>query len=347
MKKIVIHKAGGYEQLKIEEHPTPYPKAHEVLVRILAVGVNYADVVIRWGLYSSAKEFVGWPITPGFEFSGVVEAIGREVQDVAIGQKVMGVSLFGAYATHICVSPHQIFPMPTGFSEMEAAGFPAVFLTAYHVLFQNIVIRKNMKILVHAASGGVGSALLQLGKIAQCQSVGVVGASHKIQNAYEMGADDVIDKSKQNLWIEVEKKYPEGFDIVCDANGVSTLMESYKHLAPTGKLICYGFHSMLPKQRGQNKGKINFVKLLWNYIRTPRFNPLRMTNDNKSLVTFNLSYLFNRHDLMKEAMDDLLCWCDENKIKPLPVKSFPLEDVSSAHRSLESGQTIGKLILVP
>ena len=113
MRKVVIHKAGSYNRLIIEEHPTPEPGAGEVRIKVQAIGVNYADCVVRMGLYSSAKEYVGWPITPGFEFSGTVQAIGTNVDTHAVGDRVFGVTRFGGYATHIAVPKHQTLLLTT------------------------------------------------------------------------------------------------------------------------------------------------------------------------------------------------------------------------------------------
>ncbi len=342
MKKIVIHSPGGYDKLKIETFPDPVPSAGEVLIEVAAAGVNFADCAVRWGLYESAKKFVGWPITPGFEFAGMVKSIGEGVTQVKEGDRVFGVTLFNAYSTHVVVKQDYVFMLPMTFSMEQGAGFPAVFLTAYHALYQHLRLRKGMKILIHSAAGGVGSSLLQLGKIAGCETVGVVGSSHKIKTAKEFGANHIIDKSKQNLWKEAERIAPEGYDVVLDANGVSTLKESYAHVMASGKLVCYGFHSMLTQNA---KGRVNWIKLAIDYLRTPRFNPLKMTNENKSLITFNLSFLFNRVDVLTEAMTDLLRWIEEGKIIAPTVTCFPLEEVSKAHQAIESGQSVGKLIL--
>jgi len=342
MRQIVIRRPGGYEELQVEECPTPKPKTGEVLVETKAIGVNYADCVVRWGLYESAKTYVGWPITPGFEFSGIVRERGAEVEGFDVGTEVFGVTRFGAYSTHVSVPARQVFARPSQLTHQEAAGFPAVFLTAYHGLFQHVRLRPHLKILVHSAAGGVGLALLQLARIAQCETVGVVGSTRKIETARAYGADFVIDKSREDLWKQAESYAPEGYDLVFDANGVTTLKQSYEHLRPTGKLVAYGFHSMLPRQGG----RVSYIRLAWDYLRSPRFNPIEMTNKNRSLITFNVSFLFDRPDLLSEGMDDLLKWLSEGKIKPLPVQTFPLDQVASAHRAIESGQTVGKLVLV-
>ena len=343
MKKIVIERPGGYHRLQIKQFPNPAPRCYEVLIEVVAAGVNFADVFIRLGLYKSAKEFVGWPITPGFEFSGKVLKCGPEVSDLTEGTSVFGVTRFGAYSSHLCVPRNQVFiiPQDSKFNPDQWAAFPTVFLTAYHGLFHNLVLRPEMKILVHSAAGGVGGALLQLGKIANCQMIGVVGASHKVNTAFEYGADHVIDKKKEDLWFKAEEICPDGFDVVFDGNGPATLKQSYKHLAPSGKLVTYGFHSMLSRRGGFR----NYLKLAYEYFRVPRWNPLNMTNENKSLIAFNLSYLFHRGDLLKESMQDLLNWVEEGKIKAPALQSFSFEMVADAHRALESGTTVGKLIL--
>jgi NADPH:quinone reductase-like Zn-dependent oxidoreductase len=343
MKKIIIEKPGGYHRLKLKECAVPEPGEHEVLVDVSAAGVNFADVFVRLGLYKSGKEFVGWPITPGFEFSGKIAKCGPGVSEFAEGTPVFGVSRFGAYASHLCAPAQQVYAIPkdSKFTPDQWAGFPAVFLTAYHGLFHNLVLRPEMNILVHSAAGGVGGALLQLGKIAGCRMIGVVGSSHKIDTAVSFGADHVIDKSKEDLWSKAEEFCPEGFDVVFDGNGPATLKQSYRHLAPGGKLVSYGFHSMLSTRRGI----MNYVKLAYEYFRVPRFSPLNMTNDNKSLVAFNLSYLFHQVELFNEALKSLREWVEEGRIIAPPLQTYPFENVAEAHRALESGQTVGKLIL--
>lgn len=343
MRKVVIHRPGSYERLVLESQPDPAPAEGEVCVATEAIGVNYADCTVRMGLYASAKEYVGWPITPGFEFTGTVVAKGKGVEDLAVGTRVLGVTRFGAYASHVCVPRYQLFALPAGWDTFQAAGFPVIFLTAWFALFELAHPRPGQTLLVHSAAGGVGGALLQLGRVAGCRLVGVVGQSHKVEAAKALGADVVIDKSKQDLWAAAREAAPGGYDVVLDANGVATLRESYRHLGSPGKLVVYGFHSMLPRQGG----KPQWLRLAADWLRTPRYNPLDLTNDNKSVLAFNLSYLFERRDMLEEAMGKLLGWAGEGRLTPPAVTRFPLERVAEAHRAIESGTTVGKLVLVP
>lgn len=341
MKKIVIHKPGRYDRLVIEEHPDLRPGPGEVLIDVVAIGVNYADCVTRMGLYASAKHYIGYPITPGFEVSGAVSATGPEVTDLAPGTAVMAVTRFNGYATQVVVRREQVFPIPGQLTFEEAAGFPAVSLTAWYALFELAHPRAGDTLLVHSAAGGVGGMLVKLGKLAGCRVIGVVGAGHKVSTVQALGADAVIDKSTHDLWLAAEQQAPQGYDVILDANGVATLKKSYRHLAPAGKLVIYGFHSMLPKEGGL-PGKLGLVR---DYLRTPRFSPFDLTTRNRSVMGFNLSFLFDKTATMSRGLQQLIQWVNEGSLRPPAVTTYPMESVGDAHRDLESGQTVGKLVL--
>lgn len=341
VRKVVIHRAGGYERLAVEEHPTPEPGVGEVRVAVAAAGVNFADCVVRMGLYAAAREYAGWPITPGFELAGHVSALGHGVRGLREGDPVVGVTRFGAYATEVVMTQEQLFPLPGGAPLVEAAGFPVVFLTAWHAVRELAPLRPGMSVLVHSAAGGVGGALLQLGRLAGARMVGIVGSSHKIEAARSLGADAVIDKGRERLWPRAEEEAPRGYDVVLDANGAETLAEGFRHLAPSGRLIVYGFHGMLVRGRGRP----SWPRLLLQYLRTPRFNPLTMTTTNRGVLGFNLAFLFDRREALREAMEELLSLLAAGRIRLPPTRSFPLDRVADAHRALEAGNTIGKLVL--
>jgi len=170
----------------------------------------------------------------------------------------------------------------------------------------------------------------------------VVGAAHKIDHARATGATEVIDKSSGPLWPAAQRFASEGFDAVFDANGVETLRQSYAQLAPTGRLVVYGFHSMLPRS-----GRLNWLTLARDWLRTPRFNPLSMTRDNKSVLAANLSFLQSHAPSLRQGMLWLLERFERGELQPLPVETWPLRDAAKAQQRIESGQTIGKLALIP
>lgn len=341
MRRILIPRPGGYDRLVIDEAPDPRPGPGEVLVESEAIGVNYADCVARMGLYASARELAGYPLCPGFELAGRVGAVGEGVAGWCEGDPVMAVTIFGAYASHVVVPATNIFAIPSGLTTEEAAAFPAAHLTAWFGLMELAHPRPGETVLVHSAAGGVGSALVQLARNAGCRVIAVVGASHKRDVPQSLGATAVIDKSKEDLWRRVEELAPEGCAIVLDANGASTLKASYAHLAPTGRLVVYGFHSMLPK-RG---GRPNWLRLARTWLATPRFDPLAMTRENKSVLAFNLSFLGDRADLLMSGLTWLVGEVEAGRLGPPRVTEFRFDDVADAHRALESGETTGKLVL--
>jgi synaptic vesicle membrane protein VAT-1 len=342
VKAISIAKPGGFERLRLVESPDPTPEPGQVLVRVRAVGVNFADVVVRLGLYESAKKD-GWPITPGFEVSGEVAALGEGVSDLEVGARVFGVTRFGGYTSHICVPRAQLFRVPQALSHAQAATFPTVFLTAYYALRETFKLRPSARVLVHAAAGGVGLAALQLARADGLLPIAVVGASHKCEVARQYGAHAVIDRSKQELWAEVERLAPQGLDAILESNGPETMRQSYAHLRPTGRLIVYGFSSMLSRGRANP----NWLKVVWEFLKTPRFSPLEMIDSNKGVVAFNLSYLFEEQTLLAEAMSRMLEEVASGALRPLPVTEFPLAEASAAHEALQTGSTVGKLALIP
>ncbi len=341
MRKIVIRKPGGYAALELIEQADPTPASGEVLIAVEACGVNYADGIIRMGLYASARELHGYPITPGFEVAGTVTTVGEAVTEFKAGDAVVAITLFGGYCDRIALPVANVFRRSAGVSAIEAAGLPTVFLTAWFMIHRQLHPQIGERWLVHSAAGGVGSALTQLGALAGCEVTAVIGTRHKRQHCLAMGAKAVIDKSSQPLWAAAEALAPDGFAAIFDANGVSTLKQSYNHLAPTGRLLIYGFHSMLPKN-----GRLNWLRLAWDWLRTPRFNPLNMTQNNRSVLAANLSFLQSHSEALREGMQWLLQRFEDGRLQPLPIETFPLSQAAAAQARLESGQTLGKLVLL-
>jgi NADPH:quinone reductase-like Zn-dependent oxidoreductase len=343
LRKIIeISKPGGYEQLKVVEKPDLVPTENQVLVQAQYCGVNYADCCVRWGVYESAKKYVGWPITPGFEVSGVVAKLGRGVTGFKEGDEVIAFTRFDGYASQVCVDQSQIMKKPASMSMPEAAGFPAVFMTAYYAFHQLFIVRPGSRILVHSAAGGVGTAMIQVAKQAGCEVIGIVGSSHKVPYLQAYGINEVIDKSTNTDFHNyLKNKYPGGFDVVYDANGYTTFESSYQLLKPTGRLVIYGSHSLLPK----SGGRINYIKAGWGLLKTKKIAPLTLITDNKSVIGFNVSFLFEEKEMMRENIAGLSRLLAQGAIKAAPAKVFDFEKAGEAHQAIESGQSVGKLVL--
>lgn len=328
-RRIVVEKGGGLEALRLVEDEAPKPREGETLVDVTACGVNYADVIVRMGRYEAAKG--EYPITPGFEFAGTT----------ADGRRVFGVTRFGGYASKIAAPSERLWPIPRGWSDAQAAGFPAVFLTAYHGLFNVGHAAAGEVALIHSAAGGVGMALTQLAKAAGLATVGVVGRSDKVAVAKKNGCDFVIDKSTEPLWTKVDEYARDGLDLVFDANGITTPRPGFERLKAGGRILLYGFAEIMPKAVHDP----SIARLAWNWLRVPRFSGLEMTTTNRSVGGFNLAFLFHKLSIASAGMERMLGWAAEGKIQPLPVAEYALERAADAHAALESGRTTGKLVL--
>jgi synaptic vesicle membrane protein VAT-1 len=299
--------------------------------------------LVRWGVYESAKKYVGWPITPGFEFAGRVVKKGRDVTRFKEGDAVFGITRFNAYATHVAVPEHQLFLKPDQLSFEEAAGFPAVHLTAYHCLFQVGRLYPKSRILVHSAAGGVGTALCQLARRAGFHTIGVVGSAHKIDVAKNFGANEVVVRDEAGkFWEELRAKNPEGYDAVYDAQGPESYRKSFDLLGSSGKLFVYGAHGLMPKKGG----RINWLSLIWKSLKGTNFKPFELITLNRSVCGFNVSFLFDKGEMIHEGVDNLVAALKEGTLQPPPVKTFSFDEVVSAHQLIESGLSVGKIVLV-
>jgi NADPH:quinone reductase-like Zn-dependent oxidoreductase len=340
MKRVVVFAPGGHDALRLVEEPDPRPGPGQALVAVRAAGVNYADVVVRLGYYEAAKGM--YPITPGFEFAGEIEAVGDGVTAFKPGDRVLGVTRFGGYASKIAAPVERLFPVPAGWSLEQAAAFPAVHMTAYYALYRAAAVAPGQTHLVHSAAGGVGMALVQLGRLGGARVIGVVGAASKRAAVEALGASGVIDRSSEDLWARADVLAPEGFDAIFDANGVTTPRPGFERLARGGRLVIYGFAEILPRA----SEKPSRLALAWNWLRVPRFSPLDMTATNRAVMGFNVVFMFDQTDFLREAMARMLAWAADGSLKPPSVTAFALDRAADAHAALEGGATIGKLVLL-
>lgn len=344
-----VRRVPGHRSLAIvgEDHADGLPDDC-VLVRVQAFSINYADVTIRWGLYESAIRYVGYPIVPGFDLAGVVEQAGPSSGGFAVGDRVTGVTFFGGYSARVLVPGKQLRKVPAALSTAEAAALPSVAGTALHALslagfWPSPPLTTNRAILIHSAAGGVGSMLVQMARLLKCSPiVAVVGANHKIPLCEKLGADVVIDKSSQNLWEEARKASPGGYAAIMDANGISTLADSYRHLARAGRLVVYGFHTNLPSTDLINP--LVWVRMAFALTRMPRFDPMDMVLSGRSVHGFNLSFFAEEEDLVQSYMTQIFEWVEGRALVVGHTTEFGLHEVPRAHELIQSGLSIGKII---
>ncbi len=341
LERVIIRRPGTHARLEFEAAPIPEPGPGEILIRCDAAGVNYADCLVRMGLYASATQLHGYPITPGFEVAGRITALGADVHRFQPGDRVLALTLFGGYTTHLLVNADQVFPVPDSLDQLQAAAIPTAYLTAWYAARELARLATGQRVLVHSAAGGVGGALVQFARLAGCEVVGVVGAPGKRDHAHELGAQTVIAGRDRAAIRAIAAAAPDGYDAIFDANGAASLRRSYRMLAPAGRLVVYGFHTML----APGAARPSWLRLARTYLATPRFNPLRMTMENRSVMAFNLSFLHDRPANLVRGMEAILAHFAAKRLAPPRVSCWTLPEVAAAQRALESGTTTGKLVL--
>ena len=336
MRTITILKPGGYDALCLRSDlPIPPLKEHEVRIHVAFAGVNYADCLVRLGLYKSAKDHGGYPLVPGFDFSGVISDVGPSVSRHKVGDCVFGVTLFGGYQTDITAHEDYVCTVPKSISLAQAASLPTAFLTAYYLLHHSAYVRPGERLLVRSIAGGVGGWLGILGTQAGAEVHGTVSTKEKCTYVKSLGYTHV--------YIEHDIKHVQ-FDVIANAFGGPTIKEDFARLTHKGRLVLYGFHGMVQTNKSGKLSLTSYVRLVWSYLRTTRIHPFTLVNENRSVSGFNLSYLYEDRTLYRIAMKSLNSLI-QNGIYIPPVTEIPMTDVADAHQLLENKKTIGKLVL--
>ena len=341
--RIIVTHYGGPEELRVVEEEHPEPKHGEVRVRVLAAGVSLPDVMMREGVHPETPTL---PFTPGWDLVGVVDRLGDGVSEIEPGLVVGALPVHGAYAEFVCLPQRLLVPVPPGLDPAEAVSLILNYVTAYQMLHRSAKVRSGQRVLIHGASGGVGTALLQLGGLAGLEMYGTC-SSRGAPAVSELGGIP-IDYQHQDFVSEVHKLGRPGVDVVFDSMGGTHIWRSRKALRPGGKVVAYGLTGSLrggrlasgPSGRRHRLGPIAIFGL---YIAAGWLLPHR-----KWVVPYSIQTLMRlkparfRQDLI--ALFDLL---RQRKIKPLIAHRFPLAGARRAHELLGRGGVTGKIVLVP
>src|ERR1700723_1318914 len=342
MRAMVVRKYGAPEVFEAREVPDPQPKAGEALIRVKAIGINFADLLQRMGIYPGTPKP---PFVPGMEIAGVVEKVAdggskpAESEPLRVGEAVAAFTQFNAYAQWVVVPARQVYRLPAGMPFDDAAAIPVNYLTAYHSMFAMGNLQPGDRILVHGAAGGVGIAAVQLARARGLVIFGTAGPT-KQEYLRKIGVDHAIDYEKSNFVDVVRKFSPDGIEMVMDAIGGKSFANSYKCLGPTGRLVAYGLSAAVGPD-----GKKSAARGLRAILQTPRFNPLKLMADNIAVIGISLGKMPSRAALMRREMEEVFKLYEGCKIKPVIGKSFPLADAVSAHKYIHARKNIGKVIL--
>lgn len=341
MRAMVVRRYGQPEVFEVQQVPDPQPKAGEALIRVKAIGINFADLLQRMGLYPGSPKP---PFIPGLEIAGVVEKIvegGKRDETNALkpGDAVVAMPHFKAYAEWVAVPTNTVYRMPAGMPFEDAAAFPVNYLTAYHSMFTMGNLQPGDRILIHGAAGGVGIASVQL---ARAKGLVIFGTAGPAKQDYlrKIGVDHPIDYEKSDFVKVVRQYAPDGIEMVMDPIGGKCFSRSYKCLGPTGRLVVYG----LSAAAGPD-GKRSLTRGLKTLAQIPRFHPMKLMTDNISVIGVHLGRLLSRGALLRGELDELFRMYATGKIKPVIGKSFPLVEAAAAHRYIQERKNIGKVIL--
>ncbi|ADR20479.1 alcohol dehydrogenase [Marivirga tractuosa] len=328
------HKAGSISRLKLVEEELPDPKANEVQVKVKAVGLNFADVFAILGLYSATPE---GSFIPGLEYSGEIVSIGQDVNDFEIGDRVMGVTRFGAYTSQINIDTAYVSKIPQSWTFEEGASFLVQALTAYYGLFHLGNLQKGDAVLIHSAAGGVGLLANRMAQKAGAFTIGTIGSAAKIDLLKAEGYQKYIVRSKH--FKKDLKQALEGRDLnlIMECIGGKIFTIGYNMLAPQGRVINYG-----SARYGDTKNSPNWPRLAWLYLTRPKIDPQKMIETNKGILGFNLIWLYDRKELMQQILKELE---EFNMASPYIGHRFKFDDMHEALRLFQSGKTVGKVVL--
>ena len=342
MRALVVRRYGPPNVFELQQLPDPQPKPGEVLIRVKAIGVNFADLMQRMGIYPGCPKP---PFVPGLEIAGVVEKIapggkvGEEGDPLRVGDAVTAFPDFGAYAEWASVPASQVHRLPPGMRFEEGAAIPANYLTAYHAMFTMGNLLPGDRILIHGAAGGVGIAAVQLARTRGLVTFGTAGPA-KQEYLRKIGVDHAIDYEKSDFVDVVGKYAPGGVEMVMDAIGGKSWSRSFECLGPVGRLVVFGFSAAVGPD-----GKRNPLKAARAYFETPRFNPLKLMEKNATVIGVNLRGVRSRPALLRRELDEIFRLYTDGKIKPVIAKTFPLEQAAAAHEYMHGRKNIGKIIL--
>jgi NADPH:quinone reductase len=340
--RIIVTHYGGPDALQVVEEECPEPKDGEVRVRVLAAGVALPDIMAREGIHPETPPV---PFTPGWDLVGVVDWLGAGVSGIEPSQRVAAMPINGAYAEFVCLPQLELVPVPSGLDAAEAVSLILNYVTAYQMLHRSAKVRPSQRALIHGAAGGVGSALLQLGRLTGLQMYGTC-SSRSASAVSDLGGIP-IDYQHQDFVKEIHRLAGEGVDVVFDGIGGTHIWRSRKALHPGGKVVAYGLTGSLKGGRlasGRSGRRQRFrpIAIFGLYIVGGWLLPGRKRVIPYSIQTLKrLKPALFRQDLI--ALFDLL---QQQKIKPLIAQRFPLAEARHAHELLGKGGVIGKIVLV-
>jgi NADPH2:quinone reductase len=332
-RRIIVNRK---RQLELVEEDVPNPRPGKVRLKMLAAGVSFPDVMMREGIHPEARKP---PFTPGWDVVGVVDALGEGVKDVPLGTTVAAMPIVGCYAEYLCLPETELVRVPPQLDPAEAVCLILNYVTAYQMLHRSAQAKPGETALIHGAAGGVGTALLQLAKLHGVKTFGT--ASTKKLNIVKSLGGQAIDY-KQYDFLKVIRSTADGaVDIVFDAIGGWNLVRSFRALRKGGRLVAYGFSSVMVG------GKRDWKKIISTATGCAAAYIVKMLSRNKRIMIYSIQMLKRQNsEWFRQDLTTLFSLLERGELKPFIDRRLPLEQAPLAQELVSKGETVGKIVLV-
>jgi NADPH:quinone reductase-like Zn-dependent oxidoreductase len=338
MKEVVISRHGGPEVLALREVPIPSPGPGELRIATAAAGINFADILIRQGLYPGGERP---PCVPGYEVAGRVDAVGDGVDRSWLGRDVMALTDYDAYAEAHVIAARRVVACPDGLPPRLAAALPLNYLTAWVLLVVMGSLRADQTVLIQNAGGGVGLAAIDIARHVGARTIGTASpGKHEFLTA--RGLDQAVDYRRPD-WPDAVRALTRdaGVDLIIDPLGPASWRRSLGLLGPTGRLGMFGI------SEAARSGLAGKLRLLKGFLGAPVFHPGRLLTGNRGVFGCNIHRMYDRVDLLGAWLDRIVAGVGEGWARPHVDRGFPLAEAAAAHRWIEDRRNVGKVILEP
>lgn len=329
-----IKKAGNISNLKLENSSIETNvDDNYVQIRVKSIGLNFADIFAITGLYSATPK---GKFIPGLEGSGEIIQIGKNVTRLKVGDKVAFMTRFGAFTDIIDIEEEYCYMYDSSWTFNEGASFLVQTITAWYALKNLGDVKKNNVVLINSAAGGVGIQAMRLTKALGARPIGLVRNIEKVQLMKELGFENVFVRN-DNITDKLKQDYKDKIDVVLDGVGGKLQKSFFKLLKPKGRLVVFGAASFTP-----TANKPNYIKLLIEYFKRPKYDPMVMINHNKSIMGFNLIWLYED----KELLSNILTQFKNVKFdKPHIGHVFEFNNIKEAINLFQTGNSVGKVVI--
>lgn len=335
-RRVIVTKPGGPSVLQVIEEDLRDPSPTEIRVKVLTTGISFIDILLREG---NAPNLPKYPFTPGCDIVGIVDKVGHQITELTPGQRIVAVTMIGAHADYVYLHRDELVISPTDLDPILSEPVVLNYLAAYQMLHRFAKVSRGETILIHGAGGGIGTALLELGKLINLNMYGTASANkhHLIK---ELGGKP-IDYHKQQFTQSILDLTKTGVDAAFDAIGGMHWLNSYRCLRPCGRLVMFGISGMT------QRGKRSRLRTFFSRANWVQFKALPLLLSSRSVIGYNLAiYKSIKPNFYQEDLKTVLALLKTKKINPVIAAKFELSEIVEAHELFEKNQSGGRIVLI-